>query len=156
MTSSLSNLVNNLAEGIDKSKCKDCNCFLEYEIFNENLIKCKCLSCNKNYSNRIDEKFKKWLKKTLTFSNVIDKFILLMRKAVYPYEYMDDRKKFYQTLFPKKEYFNSNLDMEVVKDSDYNHAKRVCKDFEIKSLGKYYDFYLKNWLMFWKTFEKCV
>ena len=28
--------------------------------------------------------------------------------------------------------------------SDYNHAKRVCKDFEIKSLGECNDFYLKN------------
>ena len=30
MTSSLSNLVNNLREGIHKTKCKDCGCFLEY------------------------------------------------------------------------------------------------------------------------------
>ena len=30
MASSLSNLVDNLAEGIRKIKCKDCNCFLEY------------------------------------------------------------------------------------------------------------------------------
>ena len=31
MASSLSNLVDNLAEGIHKTKCNDCNCFLEYE-----------------------------------------------------------------------------------------------------------------------------
>ena len=31
MVTSLSNLVNNLAEGIQKFKCKDCYCFLEYE-----------------------------------------------------------------------------------------------------------------------------
>ena len=37
--SSLSNLVDNLAEGIHKVKCKDCNCFLEYESVNDNLIK---------------------------------------------------------------------------------------------------------------------
>ena len=24
------------------------------------------------------------------------------------------------------------------------HVKRVCKDFEIKNLGKYHDFYLKS------------
>ena len=29
MASSLLNLVNNLAEGIHKTNCKDCNCFLE-------------------------------------------------------------------------------------------------------------------------------
>ena len=31
MGSLLSNLVNNLAERIHKIKCKDCDCFLEYE-----------------------------------------------------------------------------------------------------------------------------
>ena len=31
MAISLLNLVDNLAEGIHKIKCKDCNCFLEYE-----------------------------------------------------------------------------------------------------------------------------
>ena len=38
-----------------KIKCKDCDCFLEYESVKDNLIKCKCLSCNKDYSNKIDE-----------------------------------------------------------------------------------------------------
>ena len=31
MAASSSNLVDNLAEGINKIKCKDCDCFLEYE-----------------------------------------------------------------------------------------------------------------------------
>ena len=48
MTSSLSNLVNNLAEGIHKNKDKDGNCFLEYESVNDNLIKYKCSSCSQN------------------------------------------------------------------------------------------------------------
>ena len=55
MTTSLSNLVDNLAEGINKIKCKDCDCFLEYENVKDNLIKHKYLSCNKDYSNKIDE-----------------------------------------------------------------------------------------------------
>ena len=33
--------------------------------------------------------------------------------------------------------------MEDIKDSDYSHAKRVCKDFEIKNLDKYRDLHLK-------------
>ena len=36
MVSSLSNLVNNLAEGIHKIKYKDCDCFLEYESLKDN------------------------------------------------------------------------------------------------------------------------
>ena len=38
MASSLSNLVNNLAEGMHKVKCEDCDCFLEYESVKDNLI----------------------------------------------------------------------------------------------------------------------
>ena len=53
LTSSLPNPVNNLSEGIHKIKCKDRNCFIEYKRANDNLIKYKYLSCNKNYSNKI-------------------------------------------------------------------------------------------------------
>ena len=47
MASTLSNLVDNLTERIHKIKCKNCDCFLEYETVNDNLIKYKCLSCNR-------------------------------------------------------------------------------------------------------------
>ena len=59
MASSLSNLVDNLGEGIHKIKCKDCICFLQCESVNDSLIKYKCLSCNKIYSNKINQKFLK-------------------------------------------------------------------------------------------------
>ena len=59
MASSLLDLVDNLPEEIHKIKCKDYDCFLEYESVKDNLIKYKCLSCNKDYSNKLDEKFKK-------------------------------------------------------------------------------------------------
>ena len=56
MATSLSNLVDNLTEGIHKIKCKDCNVFLEYESVNDNFIKCKCIFRNKDYSNEICQK----------------------------------------------------------------------------------------------------
>ena len=78
--SSLSNLVDNLAEGIHKIKCKDYDCFLEYESVKDNLIKYKCLSCNKDYSNKLDEELKLRFRNTFRFSNNdINKFILLLR-----------------------------------------------------------------------------
>ena len=55
MESSLSNIVDNLAGGIHKIKCKDCDCFLDYQGVKDNLIKYKCLFCNKDYSNKFDE-----------------------------------------------------------------------------------------------------
>ena len=75
MTSSLSNLVDNLQEGIHKTKCKDCHCFLEYESFKDNLIKYKCLPCKNNYPNKLDENLKKLFKNTFNFcNNDINKF----------------------------------------------------------------------------------
>ena len=44
----------------------------------------------------------------------------------------------------QKKNFYSDLIVEDITGADYMHAKRVCKDFEIKILGKYYNFYLKS------------
>ena len=58
----------------------------------------------------------------------------MLKKGVYPYEYMDECKKFNETTLPEKEEFYSNLNMEDITDADDMHAKRVCKDFEIKKM----------------------
>ena len=67
-----------------------------------------------------------------------------MRKGVYPYEYMDDWEKLNETSLPEKEDFYSDLNMEDITDANYAHAKRVCKDFEIKHLGEYHDLYVQS------------
>ena len=55
----------------------------------------------------------------------------------------------------EKEEFYSNVNMEDIADADYNHAKEVCKDFEIKYLGEYHDLYLKrDTLLLADVFEK--
>ena len=108
------------------------------------MIKQKCLSCNKDYLNKINEELKKRFKNTLKFSNNNNnKFILLLKKGVYPYEYMHEWEKFNEITLPEKEEFYSNLNMDIT-DADYMHGKRVCKDFEIKHLGEYHDLYLKS------------
>ena len=145
IASPLSNLVDNLAEGIHKIKCKDCDCFLEFESVKYNFIKYKCLFFKKDYSNKLDEKLKKRFKNTFTFcDNDINIYFLLLRKTAYPHEYMDDGEKFNETTLPENEEIYSNLNMEDITDADYIHAKRVCKDFEIKTLDKYHDLYLKS------------
>ena len=57
---------------------------------------------------------------------------------------MDDWEKFNETSLPEKEDFYSHLNMEDITDADYAHAKRICKDFEIKNLGEYLDLYVQN------------
>ena len=69
MATSLSNLVDNLKEGINKAKCKYWDCLLQYESIKDDLVKYKCLSCNKDYSNKIDEESRKRFKNTFKFSN---------------------------------------------------------------------------------------
>ena len=73
---------------------------------------------------------------------------MLLRKGVYPYEYMDYWEKFNKTTLPKKEEFYSNLNIEDIIDADYAHTKRVSEGFEIKSLGEYLDFILKTMCYF--------
>ena len=64
---------------------------------------------------------------TYKFSNHDNnKFILLLRKGVYPYEYIDGREKFSETL-PEKEDFYSHLNMEDITDADYARAKEFVK-----------------------------
>ena len=49
---------------------------------------------------------KKCFKNTFKFSNNdINKFILLLGKCVYPYEYMDEWEKDNETSLPKKKIF---------------------------------------------------
>ena len=57
---------------------------------------------------------------------------------------MDAWEKFNQTALPEKVEYYSNLSMKEITDVDYMHRKRVCKGFEIKSLGEFYDWYLKS------------
>ena len=91
MASSFSNLVNNLSEGIHKSKfeyrndikkcetCgvkyKDCVSFFEYTSFKDDLIEYKCLCCNKK--KKIVENLKKQFFDTYKLSNQDLKLILL-------------------------------------------------------------------------------
>ena len=135
MASSSSNLVDNLTGGIHKIKYKDCDYYLEYEGVMDDLIKYKCLSCNKEYSDKVDEELKKKFKNTFKFSNHdIKNYILLLRKGVYPYECTGDWEEFNEITLHEKEEFYINLNMEEITDADYMYWRKDCKDFEIKKI----------------------
>ena len=66
---------------------------------------------------------------------------MLLRKGVYPDEYMDSWEKFDETILPPKEVFHSNLNLEDISDEDYEHAQKVWEVFEIKDLVEYHNLY---------------
>ena len=73
-----------------------------------------------------------------------DKLDLLMRKGVYPYDYMDSFDKFDEEELPPKDEFYSKLNDKQITDLDYKHAKKVWKKFKIKNMGEYHDLYLET------------
>ena len=66
------------------------------------------------------------------FNNDIKKFLLLLRKGVYPYEYMDSWERFNETTLPNKKAFYSKLFLEDITDEDYIHAQKVFEEFKLK------------------------
>ena len=73
----------------------------------------------------------------------LNKFFLLLRKGVYPYQDMDNREKFDETLIPPRETFYSELDLEDITDRDYEHVEKVWEAFKIKYRGKYHDLHVQ-------------
>ena len=107
MATSLLNLVNNRLEGIHRIKCKfryddkkcetcgikykHCECSFEYRNFKDDLIEYKCSCCNKNYHHKFNKKLKERFFNTYEFTNHDNnRFILLLRKGVYSYKYLND------------------------------------------------------------------
>ena len=68
---------------------------------------------------------------------------LLLRKGVYPYDYMDKWERFNEQQLPSRESFYSRLRDEPCSESDYLHAQNVWREFHCQNIGEYHDLYLK-------------
>ena len=102
MSSSLSKLVDNSSEGIHNNKCVDCNSCLDYIKTKNKKLLLKCFNCNAYYRKKINKDLIKKFKNTYSFcNNDINKFVSLLRKGVYPYEYVDNWKRFSEISLPK-------------------------------------------------------
>ena len=65
----------------------------------------------------------------------MNRFILLLRTVVYPYEGLDLRDKFDET---------SLSDLKDINKPDCKHAKILCNVFEMNNLADYHDLYVQN------------
>ena len=131
MLTSQSNLVDNLSDRFHCYKYIDCKSSLDNIITRDDQLKFRCFGCKNNYQKDVNKDL------INTFANIyelcnkdINRFILLLRKGIFPYEYMDSWERFYETSLPEKESFYSSLKMEGVTSFDYRHAKRVYRKFE--------------------------
>ena len=145
MSTSLSKLVDNLSEGLHNNRCVDCKSCLDYMKTKDEKLVLKCFNCKTYYEKDFDKELIKRFANTHEFCNKShNKFILLLRKGVYPYEYMDNWERFDETSLPNKETFYSNLKMENIDDIDYRHGNNVFKRFKLKYLGEYHDLYVQS------------
>ena len=160
MSMSLSKLIDNLSEGIYNNKCADCKSCLDYmrSSKNEKLIKLilKCFNCETYYRKKFNKELIKKFGSTYEFCNKdLNKFILLLRKGVYPYEYIDNWERFNEISLPNKESSYSNLSMENIDDIDYRLGNNIFKRFKLKNLGEYHNLYVQSdTLLLADVFEK--
>ena len=128
---------------IDKIKSNSECCFVELK--NKRLIY-KCKECKEERKRPINELIENFPSVYQFCNGDLNKFVLLLRKGVYPYEYMDSWEKFDETTLPAKEAFYSKLNLENISDEDYLHAQKVWvwKVFEISNLGDYHDLYFQS------------
>ena len=145
MATSLSELVYNTS-GIfrmeimqRKNKNSEC-CFVGLK--NDRLIY-KCKECKEEWKRPLNKLIENFPNTYQFWNGDLNKFVMLLRKDVYPYEYMDNWEKFDETALPPKKDFYSNLNLEDISDEDYAHAQKVWDVFKIKNLGEYHDLYVK-------------
>ena len=69
----------------------------------------------------------------------LNKFSLLLRKGVYPYEYMGSWEKFNKTELPDKESFYGDLNKEDITDEE-----KVWDTFNIQNVGECHDLYVQS------------
>ena len=127
---------------LEELQTKYATAFLNTQSLEYDLIKYKCLCFSKKCQQKFDAKLKEQFLNTYTFSNCChNKFILLLQKNFYPYEFMDHWEKFNKTSLPEREDFYSHLSMDDITDEDYRHPKGVRTDYQLKNLREYYIHY---------------
>ena len=140
MGSSLKDLTDNLVKDLcDECKTLDAKtCKKNCQDKKGDKCKCKtnCKECAYRRSKKGDE-----MCRSLNLIYSGEKRDLLLRKGVYPYDWVDSIEKFSETQLPPQESFYSKLNDEGISDEDYSLAQKVWDEFRCKTFRDYHDLY---------------
>ena len=109
--------------------------------FKDNRLNYRCKECSNESHKSINGLIEKFPNVYQFCDGDLNKFVLLLKKGVYPYEYMDSWERFDETLLPDKKYFYSEPNLEGITDKDYSHVQKVFEEF-CTNIGDYHDLYV--------------
>ena len=149
LNKSLSDLVDNLSE-INKQECIKCKERKHKSIdckhinYANNRLIFKSVECKNKSCKPIIPLIERFPSTYQFCSGDNNKFVLLLRKGAYPYDYTDDWDRFKETQLPLMKDFYNTLNQTDVTKQDYKHAQKVWNTFNIKNLGEYHDLYVQS------------
>ena len=115
---------NNLSE-LYGFKCEDQNNQKIKVTCKKDAVFTRCKTCNNRSKQSMLTLKSKFPNIYQLSKGDINKFILLLRKDVYPYEYMNNYNRFDETMLPPKESFYNEINLKDIRDKDYKHARKV-------------------------------
>ena len=128
ISTSLSNLVDKLS-GIYDKECKKCvereKIRFNFTGFKSGRLNYKCKECKKSYTKLTTESIKNFPALYKVCNGDLNIFFLLLRKGIYPYEYIHSRKKFNENTTPPRGVFYSEVNLEGIWDAEVKHVKKV-------------------------------
>ena len=102
----------------------------EFIGFKNGRLNYKWKECKKSYTKLTDESIKNFPNLYKFCNSDLNKFFLLLRTDIYPYEYMDSWERFDENTIPPTEAFYSELNLEGISNADYERVKKYEKHFK--------------------------
>ena len=147
MNESLSTLVYNLS-GSNKCKCEKPsfdNIKITYRVINnKHLAHTRCKVCLWREDHKLSVVTANFPNTFKLCCDNVRKFLLLLRKGVYSYEYAENMLKFNEKELPTIDNFHNNLNSSDISKADYAHAKKVWQFFKLKDLDECHDVYVQS------------
>ena len=143
MNRPLSTLADNFSE-INECKCKNPNEQCIHTKRKNDVLICTCKTCNNKSHISIDTLRERFPRLYKFSKGDKDKLILLLRKGVYPYDYMDSWERFNETKLPDKKSFYNKLNQEDITNKEHKHGRNVWKTYGMQNMGEYHDLHVQS------------